>query len=188
MGLLVGIPVAVAGAALLIGGAVGYFKFKGSVARTISAAAAAAGIAIWVIILFVTPVFQESQDTPEPGESGTIAVSDYGSLNDRLNAEGVTVEQGYQVVLIQPFFSVNGKRVNASGHDIQVYEYADETAMNEDAGDVSPDGFSIGTSMVSWIDTPHFYKTGRIIVIYIGGDADIIRILEDIVGPQFAGR
>ncbi len=178
MGLLIGIPLAVIGAALLVGGAVGYFKFKGSAARTISAAAAAAGIAIWVIILFVSPVFQESSDT--------VDVTDYSNFVVQLTAEGVAVEETGE--LVQPFFSITGKTIKADGQDIQIFEYAHGGAMAEDAALVSPDGFSIGTTMLNWIDTPHFYKSGRIIVIYIGGNPDIINSLEDIVGPQFAGR
>ncbi len=187
MGLAIGIPLAVIGAALLIGGAVGYFKFKGSMARTMSAAAAAAGIAIWAIILFVTPVFQETTGNPEPEETGIeISVMDYSNFIVQLTAEGVAVKETGE--LMQPFFSITGKTIKADEQDIQIFEYAHGGAMAEDAGDVSPDGFSIGTTMLSWIDSPHFYKSGRIIVIYIGSDADMIKTLEDILGPQFAGR
>lgn len=186
MGLLFGIPVAVAGAALLIGGIVGYFKLKGSGAKTASAAAAAAGIAIWVIILFVSPVFQETTGNPGPEEVLGIAVIDYNNLTEQLTAEGVAVEETGE--LLQPFFSISGKTIKADGQDIQIFEYANGGAMAEDAALVSPDGFSVGTMMLSWVDSPHFYKSGRIIVIYIGSDAHTLQVFEGILGPQFAGR
>ncbi len=185
MGLLIGIPLAVIGAALLVGGVVGYFKLKGSGAQTASAAAAAAGLAIWVIILFVSPVFQESSGTTGESDIG-ISVTDYSNFVAQLTAEGVAVKETGE--LMQPFFSITGRTIKAGGQDIQIFEYAHGGAMAEDAGLVSPDGFSVGTTMLSWIDTPHFYKSGRIIVIYIGNDADIITRLEHILGPQFAGR
>jgi len=50
------IVLAVLGAAFIVGGVVGYRKSKGSLAKAISAAAIAAGIVMWVIILFVVPV------------------------------------------------------------------------------------------------------------------------------------
>ena len=40
----------------IVGGVVDYRKSKGSLAKAISAAAIAAGIVMWVIILFVVPV------------------------------------------------------------------------------------------------------------------------------------
>ncbi len=187
MGMLEVILLAVIGAALLIGGAVGYFKFKGSTAKTISAAAAAAGIAIWAIILFVTPVFQETTGNSGPEETGIeISVTDYSSFVAQLTNEGVAVKETGE--LVQPFFSITGYTIKADEQDIQIFEYAHGGAMAEDAGLVSPDGFSVGTTMLNWIDSPHFYKAGRIIVIYIGDDADIINTLEHIIGPQFAGR
>lgn len=186
MGLLVGIPLAVLGAALLIGGIVGYIKFKDTAAKTISAAAAAAGLAIWVIILFVAPISQETSFNQEPADKVIVAMMDYNTLTGRLTAEGVTVETLDE--LLQPFFTVTGRTLRADGNDLQVFEYPDEAAMNEEADDVSPDGFSVGTIMISWIDAPHFYKSGRIIVIYIGGEAHTLQVLDGILGPQFAGQ
>ena len=50
------IVLAVLGAAFVVGGIVGYRKSKGALAKAISAAAIAAGIVMWAIILFITPV------------------------------------------------------------------------------------------------------------------------------------
>jgi hypothetical protein len=61
-------------------------------------------------------------------------------------------------------------------------------AMEAEASQVAPDDGSIGTSMVTWIDSPHFYKTGHIIVLYVGNDAATLELLEQVIGPQFAGR
>jgi hypothetical protein len=59
--------------------------------------------------------------------------------------------------------------------------------MEEEASQVTPEGGSIGTSMISWIDTPHFYKAGNILVLYVGSDEAILGLLEKVLGPQFAG-
>ena len=56
------------------------------------------------------------------------------------------------------------------------------------ARELEPGGGSIGTSMVTWMDTPHFYKAGHIIVFYVGSDTTILGLLEQMPGPQFAGR
>jgi len=186
MGLLVGIPLAILGAALLVGGIVGYKKSGSTTAKIISAAATAAGLAIWIIILFVTPVFQSSSDSPESSISYTSTVEDYETLVTRLTAEGAVIEKGAEIS--QPFFSVPARTGTINGEDLQVFEYLSEKTVDEDASTVSRSGSSIGTNMVSWIQPPHFYKSGKIIVIYLGSNRDIMNILEDILGTQFAGQ
>ncbi len=60
--------------------------------------------------------------------------------------------------------------------------------MEADASKVSPDGGSVGTSMMSWIGPPHFLKKGRILVLYVGSDTKTLDALVSAMGPQFAGR
>ena len=50
------IVLAVLGAAFIVGGIIGYRKSKGALAKAISAAAVAAGIVMWAIVIFVVPV------------------------------------------------------------------------------------------------------------------------------------
>ena len=50
------IVLAVLGAAFIVGGIVGYRKRKGALDKAISAAAIAAGIVMWAIIIYVIPV------------------------------------------------------------------------------------------------------------------------------------
>jgi hypothetical protein len=70
---------------------------------------------------------------------------------------------------------------------VQVYEFADEAEAQAAAATVSEDGTEIGTAVIRWIDAPHFYQQGRIIVLYLGTDAEMLSLLEGILGPQFAG-
>ena len=88
----------------------------------------------------------------------------------------------------QVFFSPQGSLLSVNEADVQVFEYESAEAMEAEAAQVAPDGGSIGTSMVTWVDTPHFYKSGRIIVLYVGSDEAILDLLEIVLGPQFAGR
>ena len=60
--------------------------------------------------------------------------------------------------------------------------------MEAEAAQMAPDGGSNATTMITWVDTPHFYKAGRIIVLYVGSNAAILSLLEEVLGPQFAGR
>ena|SRR5215207_2775136 len=105
---------------------------------------------------------------------------------DALRAEGADVQTGDSVE--QPFFSVIGGSVNVEGESVQVFEYDSAETMESDAVLVDSDGGSIGTSMVNWMATPHFYKKGRILVLYVGDNTETLGLLEGVLGPQFAGR
>lgn len=103
-----------------------------------------------------------------------------------MEGSGAPVESGEPVS--QVFFSTEGTLLKVNGADVQVFEYESAEEMENEASQVSPDGGSIGTSMVTRVDVPHFYKANRIIVLYVGNDASVLDVLESALGPQFAGR
>lgn len=113
-------------------------------------------------------------------------VMNYSRLVDDLKAGGYAVQTGGEVS--QAFFSVKGKIIKIINEDVQVFEYKDETTMKAEASQVSSDGGSVGTSMVTWMSVPHFYKAGKLIVIYIGENAVVKGALEKVIGAQFAGK
>ena len=116
----------------------------------------------------------------------TGAVTGFVSLMDNLRAVGASVEVAGE--LSQPFFTVSGQVLKVNGADVQVFEYADSNAAKAEAGLVSPDGSSIGTTMVTWVSAPHFYQTSKLIVLYVGEDRAITSLLEAVLGPAFAQR
>lgn len=126
-----------------------------------------------------------STDAPNVATEPVI-VEDQASLIAALEASGATVETGEPIT--QVFFSPEGDIIKVNGADVQVFEYESVEAMENEASQVAPDGGSIGTNMVMWVDAPHFYKAGRIIVLYVGSDETVLGLLEKVLGPQFAGR
>jgi len=122
--------------------------------------------------------------TPLPTEP--LAMQDQASLLAALQASNATAEIAGSVV--QDFFSPEGSLITVNGADIQVFEYESAEMMEQEAAQVSSDGSSVGTTMVTWMDSPHFYKAGRIIVIYIGSDEKTLNLLQAVLGPQFAGQ
>ena len=172
------IVLAVLGVAFIAGGIVGYRKSEKVLAKVISAAATAAGIAMLAVILFVTPVFQQTSDKPS-GPVSTNLVQDYDSLVDNLRDAGATVEHpSLPKVIVQDFFSVTGQVFKVNGEDVQVFEYSNQSEAEAEAALVSPDGSSIGTSLPFWVATPHFYKAGKIIVLYVGENPAVMEALE----------
>ena len=123
-----------------------------------------------------------SEATP----TAELYVVDKEGLIAALNAADAVREVGDPVK--QEYFSVGGASVKVRETDILVFEYDSSEAMEADASLVASDGGSIGTTMLFWVSTPHFFKAGRIIVVYIGDDAETLAQLQSLLGTQFAGR
>jgi len=138
------------------------------------------------LLIFLLSISACSQNRASDSPATKPAIEDQASLLIALQKAGATVE----VVdfVDQSFFRPQGSITSVNDEDIQVFEYESAEAMEAEASQVAPDGGSIGTSMVTWIDAPHFYKSGRIIVLYVGSDAGTLGLLEKVMGPQFAGR
>lgn len=135
-----------------------------------------------------------SKDNPEasdPGNPDAITshggeARDYVSLIDNLRQVGMTVEPAGEID--QPFFSVQAYVIKVYGEDVQVFEFEDAETASSEAKLVSPDGSSIGTSMVSWMAAPHFYQIERLIVLYVGEEEAVLQALETVLGSPFVGQ
>lgn len=120
---------------------------------------------------------------------------DYSSLVNRLHTAGATLVAGGEVR--QPFMSVAGRIIKVNGERVEVYEYANAADANKQASRISSDGCSftivspsgtpISTTEMVWTSPPHFYKSGRVIVIYVGLTGNVMQLLTGVLGTQFAG-
>lgn len=128
---------------------------------------------------------QTGANKQPPIRSHREPVRDFFSLVCKLRAAGYSVESAGQVS--QPFFSVKGQVITVNSGHVQVFEYKTPAAARAAAATVSPDGSSVGITIITWVDTPHFYQKGKLIVLYVGNDAAVIDALGSALGPQFAG-
>ena len=85
----------------------------------------------------------------------------------------------------QPFLSVKGQIITIDGEDVQVFEYRTAHAADFDAQNVSGPN---STSLAMWIAPPHFFRSGRLIVLYVGEAPSVLEALGDLLGPQFGGK
>ncbi len=123
-------------------------------------------------------------------------VQDYASFVAYIKTLGLGV--GAETKAHSDLYAGNITEVLINNETMYVIEYASETEMTQRASEISPDSTQItrtlpdGTKQITSIlraDIPtHYYKKGRIIVIYAGKNETIIQILEEIFGPQFAGH
>lgn len=122
-----------------------------------------------------------------PTETTAQTIDSLEALIVALTEAGLSVEEDESVD--QPFLNTEGQLLTINKEaSLQVFVYDTEADATTDADTIAPNGGSAGTSMLAWLDTPHFYRSGKMIVIYVGSDTMLISVLENILGPQFAGR
>ena len=120
-----------------------------------------------------TPSESNPPTTPIVSHGGP--VKDYVGLVDNLRAAGATVDPAGTVS--QPFFAPKGQLITVDEQDVQAFEFASAEEADAAVETVSADGSSVGTSMVGWLAPPHFYKAGKVIVIYVGRDSGVMSVL-----------
>lgn len=127
-----------------------------------------------------TPVSQAGSAVSHGGP-----VIDYVSLVDNLRGAGAIVKPISTVS--QPFFIPEGQLIEVNDQNVQVFEFSRPAEADSISKTISADGSIVGNTQIDWVSTVHFYKAGKLIVIYVGNNSELISLLEDILGPQFAG-
>jgi hypothetical protein len=145
----------------------------------------------------LTAIRQELYDSATPeGSPGAASdgglIADQASFSDALQAQGLAVTEvgPLQQPFLQPqsgaILQISGGDLSATA-EVQVYEYADAGAAQADSSQIGPDG-NPRTAIIEWIAPPHFFRTGRIVVLYVGSDPAVLDVLSQLLGPQFAGQ
>jgi hypothetical protein len=136
-------------------------------------------------LLLVSCGDSDVQNSSEEGASMEAGTPGFGVYN-LLKASGNHVEVGKEVK--QPFFKPTGRILTMNGQELQVFEFPDSQSAAAAAASVSADGSHIGGSATSWPASPHFFKTDRVIVLYVGDDPATISALGTALGGSFAGK
>jgi membrane-associated protease RseP (regulator of RpoE activity) len=105
---------------------------------------------------------------------------------ENLKRAGHAVEAKGPVV--QPFLSVPGQFVSIDGSDVQTFEYDSEKAAKAAVAKIAPDGSTVGDTRIGWVEPPHFFRKGRLLVLYVGKNEQVTRALKPVLGDQIAGK
>ena len=145
-------------------------------------------VILLILTLFVTAAACGEDATPTPNA--------YLQLIENLRAAGAAVETGDPITY--DFFNVPGRLMGVNGSKVEVFDYPSLEEAQSQGDQVGPGGSSFvltpdgsgGASsiMVTWPAGPHFYISGTLIVLYVGDDVALQTLLEEALGPQFAGR
>lgn len=136
-----------------------------------------------LIALMIFAACSAGSGTPATPESAGASAS---WLAGALRDAGFTVRDAG--VVEQPFFSVPARVYLVNDEDVQVYEFRSAAEAEQAASQVDARGSTIGTTKMSWMAPPHFYRKDRLVVNYLGSSDRTLRELERLLGPQFAGQ
>lgn len=125
--------------------------------------------------LLVLPVVLGACASPAP-------LSGYGisELTAALQESGGKVRDVGSIE--QEFFTPSGRRLAIGDQELQVFQYEDDAARQAESSLIQADGSPNPTTMVMWIDQPHFWAKGRLIVLYLGSDAETLGHLNGALG------
>ena len=120
--------------------------------------------------------------------SGNSDVYDLAQFTRDLNEKNVTPERaiGANSVILERESTV----ISWDDISVDAFEYPDWPAAQAAADQIveyeSRTGELTGAP-VNWSATPHFFRKGRLMVLYVGDDRPTADLLKQVLGPQFAG-
>ena len=67
-----------------------------------------------------------------------------------------------------------------------MFEFAVTGEARQPAASISSGGSTIGTTLIGWASRPHFFLTGRMIVLYVGEEERIVSLVQGVMGSSNA--
>ena len=157
--------------------------------------AAILGAAVLMAVVAACGSGESSSQPTTPAVSHGGPVKDYVSLVDTLRAAGATVDPAGTGSA--DYFSPQNQLLTVNGELVSTFEFASAEEADAAADGVSASGSSISrvdsetgmgaASSILWEKPPHFYKAGKLIALHVGCNSDVINVLQETMGPQFAG-
>lgn len=89
--------------------------------------------------------------------------------------------------IASPLFEPMGYAIRVHKDEIQTYAYGNTAKAEEAMKKIQKDGTPTDQPGWKWEDSPHFFRNGNFIAIYLGNDANVTTALEEILGKQIAG-
>ena len=123
----------------------------------------------------------------------------YSGLKDRLRGQGATIQdEGVQPHIFggERLLAGTGYLLRINGTAVDAFEYRTTLGAFYDTTRFSADGTTLRPSFIpgggqegylDFIAPPHWFHQGRVLVLYVGRQADLLALLRRVLGPQFAG-
>lgn len=117
---------------------------------------------------------------------------DFTAFLRALAAAGATVQPGQGYPPNDLFSAPSRVVIVNSTVQLTVVEYSDVASAVEEAacfhgGDKKCPGANTMT-IIDWVAPPHLYRSGRLLVVYVGTDTTTLHLLARVLGPPFDER
>lgn len=140
-----------------------------------------------LIIIFIILFLFSNLFFSKFGSKIEYGIKDFINELDNLNQEYSYLDLNESDLSI--YFPVSPKIIKIKEEQILIFEFRFVKKANQQSKIIDKSGHNIGEfKNIEWGSKPHFYKKGNLIVQYNGNNAYIIKLLEDILGVQFAGE
>jgi hypothetical protein len=128
--------------------------------------------------------------SPDPVTPGSISAGALERFVQSLREQGLRVNLEGQISPdVNHFFSVTAHLVRVNDAQVNAFEYPTEHAAAMEAASISPEGQPNPRVAIDWISTPRFYRSGSLIVLYVGCSTEIAEALRAVLGePLVVGR
>ena len=100
-------------------------------------------------------------------------------------ATGHRIEIGPEVE--KPYFDVPARGLKINGSPVYCVAFTESKETDEFVATIAKDGRMIGEKKVEEEKTPHFFREGKVVALYLGDKQSTIEILEEVMGKQIAG-
>ncbi len=124
-------------------------------------------------------------ETPELVAPET-ELNDYEDLVVALEARGAEVEELGAVPEDMEIFDAETQVIQVTGEEIQVFDFDSPEEAETMASLVAPEAGTVGDITVDWADTTHFFRSGSLLVFYVGDNPALTELLTDLLGAEFA--
>lgn len=135
----------------------------------------------------VTATVSAAIATPTAAPPAVAAAYTALDLLADLAAQGAQVNASPERIS-KPYLSVPGNIVQVNGQPVQVFQYADATALAADVASLAPNAGSINGRPLAWPAAPHFWRKGGLLALAVSNDQALVELIGRVLGPQFAGR
>ena len=147
-------------------------------------------LAIALTCSFIGCSFPGCEDRPErdldygEGDGLDVGSVTYGVFQ-LFAASGYPAEIGPTVE--KPYFDMPARGLKINGSPVFFLEFANDSDVDEFVRKISADGMTIDGKSLNESKPPHFYRQGKVVVLYLGQKESTLEILETVLDPQIAG-
>jgi hypothetical protein len=122
---------------------------------------------------------EQARETPLPPQP---VVSSFDEFVAGLEAAGADVEVVGDFDQPLPFIEVTAHIVRVNGADVQVLEFEDESSRRAAEALLQDRTSSIQDVLPEWITQANIWSNGNLIALYVGEDAETIRLITSLLG------